>query len=295
MPLTLFGLRARARGGGDRAGDEPPRGDDAGSPPMAEPDAALITVVQPEHLEGLGSIEGVADAEGELFAGLSPRATAVVNLDDPHVVAAGGASPGRAARRSGAPPAPRSGSLESTRRGASGLAAGDRRPTGGAGRSRSASSASTTRSTPPAPSRWRSRSATGPRSASGGWRRRGPRAAAERRRRARRRDGGGRLLQRQPRLDGRGAGHGCAALAGRGPGGGGARATCSSWARRGARSTRSWARGRREVATLAAFFGPRSGWAAARGRGSRVARTSPEVDPLLAWLGRSCGRATWSW
>ncbi|XXF76459.1 UDP-N-acetylmuramoyl-tripeptide--D-alanyl-D-alanine ligase [Myxococcaceae bacterium GXIMD 01537] len=47
------------------------------------PDAAVITVVQPEHLEGLGSIEGVAEAEGELLRGLQSTALAVVNLDDP--------------------------------------------------------------------------------------------------------------------------------------------------------------------------------------------------------------------
>jgi UDP-N-acetylmuramoyl-tripeptide--D-alanyl-D-alanine ligase len=50
---------------------------------IVRPDAALITIVQPEHLEGLGSLEGVARAEGELFAGLSASAVAVVNLDDP--------------------------------------------------------------------------------------------------------------------------------------------------------------------------------------------------------------------
>lgn len=61
---------------------------------MADPDAALLTVVQPEHLEGLGSLEGVAAAEGELFFGLRPGATAVVNLDDPLIV--------DQARRSGA-------------------------------------------------------------------------------------------------------------------------------------------------------------------------------------------------
>jgi UDP-N-acetylmuramoyl-tripeptide--D-alanyl-D-alanine ligase len=87
---------------------------------VAEPGAALITTVQPEHLEGLGSIEGVAEAEGELFAGLSPRATAVVNLDDPHVVRQGarargvrlgfGRAPGAEVRL-----------VESTPRGKSGL------------------------------------------------------------------------------------------------------------------------------------------------------------------------------
>jgi UDP-N-acetylmuramoyl-tripeptide--D-alanyl-D-alanine ligase len=53
---------------------------------IGEPDAGLITIVQPEHLEGLGSLEGVAAAEGELFFGLSASAIAVVNLDDPLIV-----------------------------------------------------------------------------------------------------------------------------------------------------------------------------------------------------------------
>jgi UDP-N-acetylmuramoyl-tripeptide--D-alanyl-D-alanine ligase len=52
---------------------------------IAEPDAGLITVVQPAHLEGLGSLEGVAQAKGELFRGLGAHATAVVNLDDARV------------------------------------------------------------------------------------------------------------------------------------------------------------------------------------------------------------------
>ena len=54
---------------------------------IARPDAGLVTVVQPAHLEGLGSIEGVAKAKGELFWGLGPTGTAVVNADDPRVVA----------------------------------------------------------------------------------------------------------------------------------------------------------------------------------------------------------------
>jgi UDP-N-acetylmuramoyl-tripeptide--D-alanyl-D-alanine ligase len=62
---------------------------------IAEPDAALLTTIQPEHLEGLGSLEGVAAAEGELFAGLAPGAIAVVNLDDPHAVRQGQRAPGR--------------------------------------------------------------------------------------------------------------------------------------------------------------------------------------------------------
>ena len=86
---------------------------------VAEPDAALITTIQPEHLEGLGSLQGVADAEGELFTGLGERATAVVNLDDAHVRAQGarargprigfGRSAGAEVRLLGATPRGRSG------------------------------------------------------------------------------------------------------------------------------------------------------------------------------------------
>jgi UDP-N-acetylmuramoyl-tripeptide--D-alanyl-D-alanine ligase len=54
---------------------------------MVEPAAALITGVHPAHLQGLGSLEGVAAAKGELFRGLRKGATAVVNLDDPLVAA----------------------------------------------------------------------------------------------------------------------------------------------------------------------------------------------------------------
>lgn len=62
---------------------------------IVQPTAGLITVVQPEHLEGLGSLEGVAEAEGELFRELSPEAVAVVNLDDTLVSAQAARTPAR--------------------------------------------------------------------------------------------------------------------------------------------------------------------------------------------------------
>jgi UDP-N-acetylmuramoyl-tripeptide--D-alanyl-D-alanine ligase len=88
LPLTLFRLQPEHVAAVVELGMNHP-GEMARLTALAEPGAALITTVQPEHLEGLGSIEGVAAAEGELFAGLSPQATAVVNLDDPHVVGQG--------------------------------------------------------------------------------------------------------------------------------------------------------------------------------------------------------------
>lgn len=84
VPLTLFGLEPRhvaaiVEMGMNHAGEIARLTD------IARPDAGLITVVQPAHLEGLGSIEGVAMAKGELFEGLGSAAIAVVNVDDARV------------------------------------------------------------------------------------------------------------------------------------------------------------------------------------------------------------------
>ena len=62
---------------------------------IAEPDVGVITCVAPAHLEGLGSLRGVAEAKGELYRRLRPSATAVVNADDPMVAASARAFPGR--------------------------------------------------------------------------------------------------------------------------------------------------------------------------------------------------------
>jgi UDP-N-acetylmuramoyl-tripeptide--D-alanyl-D-alanine ligase len=49
----------------------------------AHPDVALITNAGRAHLDGFGSIEGVARAKGEIYRGLPEQGgTAVVNLDD---------------------------------------------------------------------------------------------------------------------------------------------------------------------------------------------------------------------
>lgn len=91
VPLTLFRLEpghvaAVIEMGMNHAGEM------ARLTAMVRPDAGLLTVVQPEHLEGLGSLEGVARAEGELFFGLAADATAVVNLDDALIVEQANAS-----------------------------------------------------------------------------------------------------------------------------------------------------------------------------------------------------------
>lgn len=57
---------------------------------IAGPDIGCIVNVQAAHLEGLGSIEGVAMAKGELFSAMSAGGVRVVNYDDPQVRKLGG-------------------------------------------------------------------------------------------------------------------------------------------------------------------------------------------------------------
>jgi UDP-N-acetylmuramoyl-tripeptide--D-alanyl-D-alanine ligase len=49
---------------------------------IARPDIAVLTNVYPAHLEGLGSIEGVARAKSEIIEGLSEHGTLIYNFDD---------------------------------------------------------------------------------------------------------------------------------------------------------------------------------------------------------------------
>ena len=81
VPLTLHRLDATQRFavieiGANRAGEV------ADLVKLTRPDVGLITNAGAEHLEGFGSLEGVARAEGEMVAGLDPGATAVINADD---------------------------------------------------------------------------------------------------------------------------------------------------------------------------------------------------------------------
>lgn len=50
---------------------------------MAKPDVAVITNAAEAHLQGLGSLEKVAQAKGEIFDGAAAEAVAVLNADDP--------------------------------------------------------------------------------------------------------------------------------------------------------------------------------------------------------------------
>ncbi len=56
---------------------------------IADPDVGCINTVHPAHLEGLGSIENVAKAKGELFERMRPEARRIVNFDDTRIYALG--------------------------------------------------------------------------------------------------------------------------------------------------------------------------------------------------------------
>jgi UDP-N-acetylmuramoyl-tripeptide--D-alanyl-D-alanine ligase len=49
---------------------------------IVEPKVVLINNIAPAHIEGFGSIDGVANAKGEIYQGVIPSGIAVVNDDD---------------------------------------------------------------------------------------------------------------------------------------------------------------------------------------------------------------------
>lgn len=49
---------------------------------LARPHVAIITGIEPVHLEYFGSLEKIADAKAEIFAGVEPGAAAVLNRDN---------------------------------------------------------------------------------------------------------------------------------------------------------------------------------------------------------------------
>ena len=50
---------------------------------MARPHVAIVTTVEPVHLEFFSSVEAIADAKAEIFSGLEPGGAAVLNIDNP--------------------------------------------------------------------------------------------------------------------------------------------------------------------------------------------------------------------
>ena len=81
LPLTLLDLEAEHRSLVLEMGANHP-GEIAYLTEIAKPTVAVVTNAGPAHLEGFGSVAGVAKAKGELFAGLPADGTAIINADD---------------------------------------------------------------------------------------------------------------------------------------------------------------------------------------------------------------------
>ena len=52
---------------------------------LVRPHVAVITTIAPAHLEKLGSLEAIGRAKAEIFEGLEPGGTAVLNADHPQI------------------------------------------------------------------------------------------------------------------------------------------------------------------------------------------------------------------
>ena len=81
VPLTLARLAPEHRSAVIEMGANHP-GEIAYLTTLVRPTVGIVTNAGPAHLEGFGSIAGVARAKGELFAGLAADAVAVINADD---------------------------------------------------------------------------------------------------------------------------------------------------------------------------------------------------------------------
>jgi UDP-N-acetylmuramoyl-tripeptide--D-alanyl-D-alanine ligase len=84
VPLTLLRMGPAHRFAVVELGANRP-GEVAALAAIARPTIGLITNAGAEHLEGFGSLEGAARAEGELVAGLAAHAVAILNADDPFI------------------------------------------------------------------------------------------------------------------------------------------------------------------------------------------------------------------
>ncbi|MBY6014907.1 UDP-N-acetylmuramoyl-tripeptide--D-alanyl-D-alanine ligase [Qipengyuania gaetbuli] len=83
VPLSLARMGARSRFGVFEMGMNH-AGEIEGLTTQVRPHVAVITTIAPAHIENLGSMEAIADAKAEIFAGLEAGGTAVIPADTPH-------------------------------------------------------------------------------------------------------------------------------------------------------------------------------------------------------------------
>ena len=85
VPLSLARLPADTRYGVFELGMNH-AGELRGLSRLVRPHVAVITTVEAVHLEFFDSVEAIADAKSEIFEGLEPGGTAILNRDNPHFV-----------------------------------------------------------------------------------------------------------------------------------------------------------------------------------------------------------------
>jgi UDP-N-acetylmuramoyl-tripeptide--D-alanyl-D-alanine ligase len=83
MPLTLLRLTPAHRYAVIEMGMNHP-GEIRYMTHLARPEVALVNNALRAHLEGLGNVEAIARAKGEIYEGLKPGGVAVLNADDAH-------------------------------------------------------------------------------------------------------------------------------------------------------------------------------------------------------------------
>lgn len=81
VPLTLFQLQTETKAAVVEIGTNAP-GEIAQLTAVAQPDIGIVTCVAPAHLEGLGSLEGVAKEKAALVQGLPKDGLCILNGDD---------------------------------------------------------------------------------------------------------------------------------------------------------------------------------------------------------------------
>jgi UDP-N-acetylmuramoyl-tripeptide--D-alanyl-D-alanine ligase len=82
LPFTLLGLRKEHRIAVLEMGTNSP-GEIFKLATIARPDIGLITNIGPAHIEGLGSLNAIAQEKGSLWKAMSGQGTAIINSDDP--------------------------------------------------------------------------------------------------------------------------------------------------------------------------------------------------------------------
>jgi murE/murF fusion protein len=85
LPLTLLNLNRNHRWAVLELGMNRP-GEIERLAQICLPDLGVITNIGPAHLEGLGSLEAVMQAKGELLGKIKPEGTAILNADDPRLL-----------------------------------------------------------------------------------------------------------------------------------------------------------------------------------------------------------------